>query len=144
MKIFIASDHAGFAMKQYILEYSGFKIIDLGTNGTEACDYPIFAQELSNKVLKAEGSYGILICSTGIGMAIAANRYKGIRAALCFNEQMAELSRRHNDANVIVFGSSVISNETALDCLKLFLDTGFEFGRHLRRLNLLETANLVQ
>jgi ribose 5-phosphate isomerase B len=144
MKIFIASDHAGFAMKQHILECSGLEMIDLGTDSSEACDYPIFAQKLSNRMLATEESRGILICGTGIGMAIAANRHEGIRAALCFNEKMAELSRRHNDANVIVFGAGVISNNTALNCLKLFFDTGFEFGRHLRRLNLLERVNPLQ
>ncbi|MDR2157743.1 MAG: ribose 5-phosphate isomerase B [Holosporaceae bacterium] len=138
MKIFIASDHAGFAMKQDLLKYSGLKMIDLGTNGIESCDYPIFAQKLSRNVLNTKGSRGILICNTGIGMTIAANRYKGIRAALCLNEKMTELSRRHNNANVIVFGSGIIDAETALSCLQLFFNSKFESGRHRRRLNLLE------
>jgi ribose 5-phosphate isomerase B len=144
MKIFIASDHAGFAMKQYLLEYSGFKMIDLGTDSPESCDYPVFAKKLSDEILNVENGYGVLICNTGIGMTIAANRRRGIRAALCFNEKMAELSRRHNDANIIVFGSGIITNETALNCLRLFFNAEFEAGRHRRRLDLLDMSDFIQ
>jgi ribose 5-phosphate isomerase B len=129
-------------MKQWLIEKSmnqlDLNLIDLGANSPESCHYPIFAKKLSNNMLQAEGAYGILICSTGIGMAIAANRHKWIRAALCFNEKMAELSRRHNDANVIVFGASVIDSKTALSCLRAFLDTPFDGGRHRERLELID------
>jgi ribose 5-phosphate isomerase B len=136
MNIFIAADHAGFSLKEYLKKESGSEMTDLGTDKPESCDYPVFAQKLSGCVLGNEGSRGILICLTGTGMTIAANRHKGIRAALCFNEKMAELSRRHNDSNVIVFGSAIISEETALNCLRIFLKTEFEGGRHSRRLEL--------
>jgi ribose 5-phosphate isomerase B len=144
MKMFIAADHAGFALKQHLLAYSGVKMTDLGTHSLESCDYPLFAQKLVNEVLNSPESHGVLICYTGIGMAMAANRYRGIRAALCFNEKMAELARRHNDANVLVLGSSVVDNETALRCLRLFFEATFEGGRHLRRLTHMENANLFQ
>jgi ribose 5-phosphate isomerase B len=138
MKIFIASDHAGYDMKQYLIENSGWDITDLGTNTRDACDYPIFAHKLCNSVLTTRNCCGTLICSTGIGMAITANRHRQIRAALCFNEKMVELSRRHNDSNVIVLGAAIITNEMALNCLRVFLETKFEGGRHARRLRLIE------
>ncbi|MDR1982696.1 MAG: ribose 5-phosphate isomerase B [Holosporaceae bacterium] len=144
MKIFIAADHAGFAMKQYLLENFERNMVDLGTHSQESCDYPLFAQKLTDKMLNTKGSYGVLICNTGIGMTIAANRCRGIRAALCFNEKMAELSRRHNDANIIVFGSGIVNNKKALSCLRLFLDTEFESGRHSRRLHLIDSVNSMQ
>jgi ribose 5-phosphate isomerase B len=138
MKIFIASDHAGFELKKYLLEKSKVNMIDMGTHNTESCDYPIFANKLCYSVEEEEWSRGILICSTGVGMSIAANRWSQIRAALCFNESMAKLCRRHNDANVLVLGAGVISAETALNCFRIFLETEFEGGRHKRRLELIE------
>jgi ribose 5-phosphate isomerase B len=141
MKIFAASDHAGYHLKQYLVEKLDADVmdaIDLGTNSPEPCDYPIFARKLCESVLMTPGSRGILICSTGIGVSIAANRHRGIRAALCFDEEMAELSRRHNDSNVMVLGSSMMDNETALNCLRLFLNTEFEGGRHARRLGMID------
>jgi ribose 5-phosphate isomerase B len=137
--LFIAADHAGFALKQYLIEKSELEMEDLGTNGAESCDYPIFANRLCERVLSSVGGRGILICSTGIGMSIAANRHRGIRAALCFNERMAHLSRCHNNSNVLILGSSVMSdNRMALDCLHAFLEAEFEGGRHVNRLKLLD------
>ncbi|MDR0753398.1 MAG: ribose 5-phosphate isomerase B, partial [Holosporaceae bacterium] len=130
MKVFIASDHAGYDMKQYLLEEAGLDMIDLGTIDRSSCDYPIFAHKLCDSILMTKNSCGILICSTGIGVAITANRYCRIRAALCVNEKMAELSRRHNDANVIVFGANIITYAMALSCLRIFLETKFDGGRH--------------
>ncbi|MDR2724395.1 MAG: RpiB/LacA/LacB family sugar-phosphate isomerase [Holosporaceae bacterium] len=139
MKIFIASDHTGYDMKQYLLERFGYGMVDLGTSSREPCDYPILAQKLCNEVLIAKNCCGILICFTGNGVAIVANRYRKIRAAICFNEKMAELSRRHNDANIIVFGAAVITPEMAWSCLCIFLETKFEDGgRHERRLQLID------
>ncbi|MDR2645705.1 MAG: ribose 5-phosphate isomerase B [Holosporaceae bacterium] len=138
MKIFIASDHAGYDMKQYLIKEAGLGIINLGTISRSSCDYPIFAHKLCDSILMTKNSRGILICSTGIGVAITANRYRGIRAALCINEKMAELSRRHNDANVIVFGANVITYAAALGCLRVFLETKFDGGRHARRLQLID------
>ena len=138
MKVFIASDHAGYDLKQHIIVASGVDMIDLGTSNREACDYPIFAHRLCDSVLMTKNSRGILICSTGNGMAITANRYRQIRAALCYDEKMTELSRRHNDANVIVFGAIIMSMGQALNCLRVFLETKFEGERHERRLQLID------
>jgi len=137
--VFIASDHAGFLLKQYLIKNLD-NTIDLGTDNTESCDYPIFAKKLVDKILASSCSEycGILICGTGIGMSISANRNKNIRAALCFNEKMAEMSRKHNDANIIIFGANVIDEETALKCAQIFLNTDFEYGRHERRLSLID------
>jgi ribose 5-phosphate isomerase B len=139
--LFIASDHAGFALKQYLIEKSGFKMEDLGTNGLESCDYPLFANRLCKRVLDSVNGRGILICSTGIGMSIAANRHRGIRAALCFDARMAQLSRCHNDSNVLILGSRVVrDDQTALGCLRAFLEAKFEGGRHVNRLKLLDSG----
>ena len=133
MGIFIASDHAGFELKEYLKNH--FDLLDLGTNNNTSCDYPVFAKKLCNQI--KENDRGILICGTGIGMSIAANRFKNIRAALCFNGEMAVLSRQHNDANVLVLGARIISAETAHNCVEKFLSTNFEGGRHQRRLELI-------
>jgi len=131
--IFIASDHAGFELKEYLK--TQFNLLDLGTHNAESCDYPVFAEKLCNQ-MKASDK-GILICGTGIGMSIAANRFKNIRAALCFNEEMAILSRQHNNANVLVLGARIISPETARNCVEKFLTSDFEGGRHQRRVDLI-------
>jgi ribose 5-phosphate isomerase B len=134
LSIFIASDHAGFELKEYLKSY--FDLSDLGTYDNTSCDYPVFAKKLCNQI--KESDKGILICGTGIGMSITANRFKNIRAALCFNEEMAILSRQHNDANVLVLGARIISAETARRCVEKFLSTDFEGGRHQRRLDLID------
>ncbi|MBO4405443.1 MAG: ribose 5-phosphate isomerase B [Alphaproteobacteria bacterium] len=133
MGIFIASDHAGFELKEYLKNH--FDLLDLGTHSAESCDYPVFAKKLIVRL--KEGDRGVLICGTGIGMSIAANRFQNVRAALCFNEEMAVLSRQHNDANVIVLGARMISKEVARKCVEKFLATDFEGGRHQRRLDLI-------
>lgn len=134
MSIFIASDHAGFELKEYL--QTQFNLLNLGTHNEESCDYPVFAKKLAIR-LKNDDK-GILICGTGIGMSIAANRFKNIRAALCFNEEMAKLARQHNDANILVLGARIISPETAKTCVEKFLSTDFEGGRHRRRLELID------
>lgn len=113
-----------------------FNLLDLGTHNEESCDYPVFAKRLAIR-LKNDDK-GILICGTGIGMSIAANRFRNIRAALCFNEEMASLARQHNDANILVLGARTIFPETAKNCVEKFLSTDFEGGRHQRRLELIE------
>ena len=133
MDIFIASDHAGFRLKEFLKKH--FELIDLGTDSESSCDYPIFAKKLAEKI-NGENC-GILICGTGIGMSIAANRFSHIRAALCVNETMAELARQHNDANVLVLGARIIFEDTALKCVEKFLSTDFEGGRHQRRISLI-------
>jgi ribose 5-phosphate isomerase B len=133
-KILIASDHAGFDLKTSLikeLEKLGFEAIDLGCNNSEkSVDYPDFAEKLCKKLKK---EFGILICGSGIGISIAANRFKHVRAALCHNIKAAKLTRSHNDANVLCLGSRMISQKTALAITKNFLSTKFEGGRHDKR-----------
>ena len=134
-KIFIASDHAGYNLKSKIIEkYSKFqKINDLGPFSKNSVDYPDFAKKLSKKVASNKGSFGILICGSGMGMAIAANKNKNIRAALCYSKKNTKLSRLHNNANIITLGERLINKNKAISLIKIFLSTKFEGGRHLRR-----------
>ena len=134
-KIFIASDHAGYNLKQRIIsKYSkSKKIIDLGPNNKNSVDYPDFAKKLSKKVASNKESFGILICGSGTGMAIAANKIKNIRAALCYSKKNTKLSRLHNNANIITLGERLINKNKAINLIKIFLSTKFEGGRHLRR-----------
>ena len=134
-KIFIASDHAGYNLKRKILSkyLKSKKIIDLGPDTKNSVDYPDFAKKLSKKVSLNKGSFGILVCGAGMGMAIAANKTKNIRAALCYNKKNTKLSRLHNNANIITLGERLIDKNKALSLIKIFLSTKFEGGRHLRR-----------
>ena len=131
-KIFIASDHAGYEMKTKLNEFFN-SFIDLGTNSLDSVDYPDFAHKLTSEVLKNVGSLGILICGTGVGMSIAANRSKGIRAGLVNNVEVARLVRQHNDANVLVIPGRFMEDEQAKNCVQTFIDTEFEAGRHKKR-----------
>lgn len=135
-KIFIGSDHAGFKLKQAILKASLIPqaLTDCGTNSGESTDYPIYAQSVCTEVLKNSDSLGVLICGSGIGMSIAANRYKGIRAALCHTEKDASLSRQHNNANILVLAANTTNEAQALKMIENFIQTPFEGGRHLRRI----------
>ena len=133
----IASDHAGVNLKTKIVEFlqkQNKKILDLGTDGDESVDYPDYAKKMVEEIIEEGAPWGILICGTGIGMSIAANRSSAIRAALCVNEYMAERSRLHNDANILVLGSKLIDDKLSLKIVEKFLNTKFEGGRHLRRL----------
>ena len=131
-KIFIASDHAGYNLKNSII--SKFKKInDLGPKSKDSVDYPDFAKKLSKKVASNKGSFGILVCGSGMGMAIAANKNKYIRAALCYSKKNTKLSRLHNNANIITLGERLINKNKAISLIKVFLSTKFEGGRHLRR-----------
>ena len=132
--IFLASDHAGFKLKEKVKKFlvkRGENVIDLGTNNSNSTDYPDYAHHLSKKIKKNQ--FGILICGSGIGMSIAANKHKKVRAALCYNIKSAKLSRQHNNANVIAIGSRLTNSNLALKCVKTFLKTNFEGGRHLKR-----------
>ena len=138
-KIYLGSDHAGFDLKEKIKEFllsKGFDVVDVGTDSKQSCDYPIFAKKVCEEVLK--GGCGILICGTGIGMSMCANRFKGIRAALCTNEYMAKMSRAHNDANVLCIGARIIGESLTLEIVERFLETRFEGGRHRRRINMMD------
>jgi ribose 5-phosphate isomerase B len=142
----IAADHGGFDLKESlvpVLETAGLTVLDLGTTSRESVDYPEFADALAAALAAGRAQRGILICGTGIGISIAANRHPGIRAALCHDGLTARLARQHNDANVLVLGGRVIGIETAKDCLTTFLDTPFEGGRHARRVAKLGRAVLT-
>jgi ribose 5-phosphate isomerase B len=133
--IFIASDHAGFDLKKQILNTVKAKLIDLGVNTEDSVDYPDYAKKLILKIKTTENSKGILICGSGIGMSIAANRDKNIRAGLAFKSEIAKLMREHNDANVLVLPGRFINIQDALKCIKNFLTTDFEGHRHQDRVN---------
>jgi len=136
MKIAIASDHAGFELKELIKkDMPELDIIDLGTFSADSVDYPDFGIALAEAVAKGEADRGIVICGSGIGMSIAANKVKGIRAALCQTKEFAELSRRHNDANVLVLSGRFISHFLAKEMIEVWLNTPFEGGRHKRRID---------
>ena len=133
-KLFIASDHAGFALKDKLCDH--FKsLVDLGTNSEESVDYPDFAHKLTKEVLKDNSNLGILICGTGVGMSIAANRVKGIRAGLVSNNEIARLIRQHNNANVLVLPGRFMDEEEAIKSVKIFIETEFEAGRHQARID---------
>lgn len=136
----IASDHAGFKLKEQIIKhlkvkYSKMRIMDFGTNSEERVDYPDYTKPVTEAIINEESPKGVLICGTGIGMSIAANRSSDIRAALCTDVFMAEKSRQHNDANILVLGSKLTDKETAFKIIDAFLNTEFEGGRHASRLN---------
>lgn len=134
--IAIASDHAGFELKRVLvdeLERSGFRVVDLGTHSTDSVDYPDYADKLAAAITAGEAERGVLVCGSGIGISIAANRHPQLRAALCHDHLSARLAREHNDANVLALGARMIGVDVAKDCLKTFLATPFEGGRHARR-----------
>ena len=135
-KIFISSDHAGFKLKNKIISKfsKSQKIIDLGTYSKESVDYPDYAKKLTKMVVSVKGSFGILVCGSGVGMSIAANKNKYVRAALCYSKKNTRLSRLHNNANIITLGSRLIDKNKAFNLIKIFLSTRFEGGRHLRRI----------
>lgn len=136
--ILIASDHAGFALKEKLKPYlqrTGLGVKDLGTYSDERCDYPEFAYALAKAISERRYSRGILICKSGIGNSIVANRFSGVRAALCYNAKAARLSRQHNDSNVLVLGAGFTNTPAAKRILGVWLNTGFQGARHKRRLN---------
>ena len=136
-KVILASDHAGFKLKEEIKKFlikKRKKVLDLGTKNTSSVDYPDYAHLLSKKMKKSENQFGILICGSGIGMAMAANKHKNIRAALCYDTKSTKLSRQHNNANVMTMGARLIKKNIALKCVSTFLETDFNRGRHLRRI----------
>ena len=141
MNLVIACDHAGYDLKENVKKYlseQGHSVIDCGTNSTESCDYPVFAKALCKEINDGNAQLGILICGTGIGMSMAANKVKGIRAALCSDYFSAKFTRAHNDANVICLGARVTGEGLALELIDIFLNTPFEGGKHLRRINEIE------
>ena len=139
----IACDHAGFSMKSILkteLEQADHQVIDLGTDSEDSVDYPDFGFALASALGKNEADFGVLVCGSGIGISIAANRHPQVRAALVHDALGAKMCRLHNDANVICFGGRMIGEEVAKDCLDIFLRTDFEGGRHARRVNKLRRS----
>ena len=136
--IAIASDHAGFQLKTELkndMSSRGFEVLDLGADGSESVDYPDFGYALAKAIKEGRAGRGVLVCGSGIGISIAANRHKEIRAALIHDALGARMCRLHNDANVICFGGRMIGSDVAHDCLEIFLETEFEGGRHGRRVD---------
>lgn len=140
-KIVIASDHGGFELKLKIKEYllsQNYDVLDLGTDSNKSCDYPYFAKKLCSKILSGEFNKGILICGTGLGMSICANRFKAIRAACVSDTYSAKMSRLHNNSNVLCLGSRVLGAGLACDILDIWLNTSFEANRHQKRLDMID------
>ena len=142
-KVLIASDHAGFKLKKILIEelQGKIKFEDLGPFSENSVDYPDYAKKLSKKIDLKNDLVGVLICGSGIGMSMVANRFKNVRAALCMNNKMSILARQHNNANILVLGSRLISEQEAIKCLLVFLKTNYEGGRHQARL---DKFNLVE
>ena len=140
MKIAIASDHGGYQLKEEIKKYlegRNIEVVDLGTNSEESVDYPIYGKACGEAVMSGKADRGIVCCGTGIGISIAANKVKGIRCALCTDVHMAEMSRKHNDSNVLSLGGRTTPVDKALEIVGVWLDTEFEGGRHQRRVDML-------
>ena len=140
MKISIGSDHGGYQLKTEIKNHllaQGHQVVDFGTNSNDSCDYPDFAYAAATALSKGEVDFGVVVCTTGMGVSMVANKVKGVRCALCHNENCAEMTRRHNDANMIAFGQKYVPTEVALKAVDIFLSTAFEKEneRHVRRVN---------
>ena len=138
MKISVGSDHAAYALKEHVVEYlksKGIEVLDKGTFSEESVDYPLFAEKVSKDVLDGKADYGILMCGTGLGMSIAANKFEGIYAALCLYPTMAKYARMHNDANILVMAGRLMGPTLAEETIDMFLSTDFAGGRHQRRIN---------
>lgn len=138
MKVAIGADHGGFELKEYLkksCQDKGIEIVDLGTYSAESCDYPLIADKVAAEIIRGGADFGVLVCGTGIGISIAANRHKGIRAALLYNDAVAALAREHNDANIAVFGARTQDKTDIVRYLDIFLNTPFSNGeRHCRRI----------
>jgi ribose 5-phosphate isomerase B len=145
MKFYIATDHAGYALKEFTKDYVrslGHEIIDLGPDSADRVDYPDFAKKCATSVIEDKGSFGILICGTGIGISIAANKVAGIRAALCHDAYTATATRAHNDANILCFGERVVGKGVIESMIDAFCNTEFEGGRHAGRVDKIEGCSL--
>lgn len=138
MKISIGCDHGGFALKEQVAEHlrqQGHEVVDCGTYSTDSCDYPEFGEKAARMVADGQCERGVVICTTGIGISISANKVKGIRCALCMNTDMALMTRRHNDANMVAMGAKYVSPELAFEIVDTFLSTPFDGGRHQIRVD---------
>lgn len=139
-KITIGSDHAGYGLKLKVIDHLkelGYEVLDVGTDSEASCDYPVFAHRVCKNIQEGVTALGILVCGTGVGMSIAANKHRGIRAAVCSDTFSARLTRQHNDANVLCFGERVVGAGVACDLVDAFLGAEFEGGKHARRVDLI-------
>lgn len=147
MRIAIGNDHGGLeladACRHYLHKAGGYTIIDCGTNDHVSVDYPLYAKRVTELITNGEAEYGLLVCGTGIGVSIVANRQKGIRCGLCTEVTMAKLTRQHNDANILAMGGRITGIGSGLDILKTFLDTAFEGGRHQSRINQIDMEHVL-
>lgn len=142
VKIAIGADHGGFELKQQLIPFlhgKGLELLDLGTDSSDSVDYPLFGEAVAEAVSQKRADLGIVICGTGIGISIGANKVPGIRAALVTSPEMASLARQHNNANILALGGRILSLETAKACISAWLNAEYEGGRHQRRLDLIET-----
>ena len=141
MIIAIGCDHGGYQRKEEVKEYlesKGHQVLDCGTYSLDSCDYPIFGRQVAELVSEGKANYGVVICTSGEGIMMAANKVKGVRCGLGYNDEVASLMRQHNNANVISFGAKFMNKEDVLRRVDIFLNTEFEGGRHERRVNLIE------
>lgn len=141
MKIALGADHGGFELKEKIKAHlieKGYEVLDLGTHSTESVDYPTFGHAVGHVVVDKKADYGVLVCGTGIGISIAANKVPGVRAALCTNTTMARLTREHNNANILAMGGRIVGDVLALEMVDVFLATEFQGGRHEKRVDAIE------
>lgn len=141
MKIALASDHGGFQLKEAIkdhLKKRSYEVVDLGTDTVDSVDYPLYGQACGEAVASGRAEKGIICCGTGIGISIAANKVAGIRCGLCTSPYMAEMTRKHNDANILALGGRILETSEALKIVDVFLDTPFEGGRHQKRVDMLD------
>ena len=144
MKVAFACDHAGFALKEAVIAHlkeMGHEVVDFGCYTPERVDYPAQGEKAARAVASGECALGVLICGTGIGISLAANRVRGVRAAVCSEPYSAEMTRRHNNANIIAFGARVVGEGTAMTIVDAFLNAEFEGGRHARRVDMIEAIN---
>ncbi len=145
--IAVGSDHAGFKIKQKVVDYLGKKDLqyhDFGTHSEDAADYPDFAHQVAKAVINGDYDFGIVVCGSGNGVNMVVNKYRGIRSALCWNKDVANIVRLHNDANICALPGRYITGAEAIDIIDVFLNTGFEGGRHLRRINKIPPSAATQ
>ena len=145
MKIAIGSDHGGFLQKEEVIKHlkdNGYEVVDVGTNSLDSCHYPIFGAEVGKLVASKKCDFGIVICTSGEGIAIAANKIKGIRCGIAYNDEVAKLMRQHNDANVISFGAKFMETKDVIRRVDIFLTTPFEGGRHQDRVKIISNLEL--
>ncbi len=141
MRIAVASDHGGFALKEIVkrhLQERGYEVLDLGTDSTDSVDYPVYGKACGEAVAGGKADLGVVVCGTGIGISIAANKVKGVRCGLCTSVEMAKLTKQHNNANILALGGRTTEPDLALEITDAWLDTDFEGGRHERRTNMLD------